>query len=129
MHHITSWPCVNAQARPIALFDFCQHDWCTLAHTTSVYECSILFSFCCYCVCCVQLVGDTTVLKKVAHCHLKRLELCGGRTLLSLLSGVKDNCSVTDLIMFGVILLLHTYKKYMSWGAPSPCNVFWFVLT
>ena len=47
---------------------------------------------------CAQLVGDSTVLKeKVAHCHLKRLELYGARDLLLLLSGAKDNCSITDL--------------------------------
>ena len=48
---------------------------------------------------CVQLVGDSTVLKeKVAHCHLKRLGLRGNRNLLlPLLSGAKDNCSITDL--------------------------------
>ena len=49
---------------------------------------------------CVQAVGDSTVLKeKVAHCHLKRLELrCEiESTLLPILSGAKDNCSITDL--------------------------------
>ena len=47
---------------------------------------------------CVQPVGDSTVLmEKVAHCHLKRLELYGRRSLLPLLSGAKDNCSITDL--------------------------------
>ena len=51
---------------------------------------------------CVQLVGDSTVLKeKVAHCHLKRLKLQGGRTILPLLSGAKDNCSITDLDVEG----------------------------
>ena len=51
---------------------------------------------------CVQLVGDSTVLKeKVAHCHLKRLELRGGRSLLPILSGAKDNCSITDLAVSG----------------------------
>ena len=47
---------------------------------------------------CVQAVGDSTVLQeKVAHCHLKRLELWGARDLLPLLRGAKDNCSITDL--------------------------------
>ena len=48
---------------------------------------------------CVQVVGDSTVLEeKVAHCHLKRLELYGARrSLLPLLRGAKDNCSITDL--------------------------------
>ena len=47
---------------------------------------------------CVQLVGDSTVLKeKVAHCHLKRLELYGDEVLLPLLSSAEDNCSITDL--------------------------------
>ena len=45
---------------------------------------------------CVQ--GDSTVLEeKVAHCHLKRLELHGEAELLPLLIGAKDNCSITDL--------------------------------
>ena len=49
---------------------------------------------------CVQ--GDSTVLKeKVAHCHLKRLKLGGVWNLLPLLSGIKDNCSVTDLDVQG----------------------------
>ena len=47
---------------------------------------------------CVQALDDTTVLEeKVAHCHLKRLELHGVEELLPLLSGAKDNCSITDL--------------------------------
>ena len=47
---------------------------------------------------CVQLVGDSTVLReKVAHCHLKRLKLRSVRNLLPFLSGAKDNCSITDL--------------------------------
>ena len=46
---------------------------------------------------CVQL-GDSTVLKeKVAHCHLKRLELCGAEELRPLLNGAEDNYSITDL--------------------------------
>ena len=46
---------------------------------------------------CVQPVGDSAVLKeRVAHCHLKRLKLKGDRNLLPLLSGGKDNCSITD---------------------------------
>ena len=51
---------------------------------------------------CVQLVGDSTVLKEeVAHCHLKKLELRGDRSLLPLLSGAKDNCSIIDLNVEG----------------------------
>ena len=47
---------------------------------------------------CAQLVGDSTVLEeKIACCHLKKLELHGGEELLPLLSGAKDNCSITDL--------------------------------
>ena len=48
---------------------------------------------------CVQLVGDSTVLEeKVAHCHLKRLELHGdSRSLLPFLRAAKDNCSITNL--------------------------------
>ena len=43
-------------------------------------------------------MGDSTVLKeKVAHCHLKRLEMHGDEKLLPFLSGAKDNCSITDL--------------------------------
>ena len=49
---------------------------------------------------CVQLVGDSTVLKeKVAHCHLKRLELHGDKNLLPLVNSAKDNCSITDLVV------------------------------
>ena len=42
---------------------------------------------------CVQLVGDSTVLKeKVAHCQLTRLELhVGSHQLLPALKSVKDN--------------------------------------
>ena len=71
---------------------------------------------------CVQTVGDSTVLKEtVAHCHLKRLELWDvGRYLLPLLSGIKDNCSITDLDVRGepitsclhVIILYHI--RYMT---------------
>ena len=51
---------------------------------------------------CVQAVSDSTVLmEKVAHCHLKRLELYGRRSLLPVLSGAKDNCSITDLDVTG----------------------------
>ena len=51
---------------------------------------------------CVQVVGGSTVLEeKVAHCHLKRLELWGDRNLLPLLRGAKDNCSITDLAVTG----------------------------
>ena len=69
---------------------------------------------------CVQVVGDSTVLKeKVVHCHLKRLELgdisyFDGRTLLSLLSGAKDNCSITDLNVKGepITTCLHVTILY-----------------
>ena len=51
---------------------------------------------------CVQVVGDSTVLEeKVAHCHLKRLDLWGNRLLFSFLSSAKDNCSITDLAVTG----------------------------
>ena len=51
-------------------------------------------------LCVQQPVGDSTVLReKVAHCHLKRLTLCGGRDLLPVLRGAKDNCSITDIIL------------------------------
>ena len=62
---------------------------------------------------CVQLVGDSTVLKeKVAHCHLKRLELYG--VLLPLLRGAKDNCSITDLDVTGepITTCLHVTILY-----------------
>ena len=40
--------------------------------------------------------------KKVAHCQLKGLTLYGNRTLLlPVLSGVKDNHSITDLHVDG----------------------------
>ena len=66
---------------------------------------------------CVQLVGDSTVLEeKVAHCHLKRFNLwCGGRDLLlPLLSGAKDNCSITDLNVPGepITTCLHVTILY-----------------
>ena len=50
---------------------------------------------------CVQV--DCSVLeKKVARCQLKRLKLRGGSTLhLPVLSGVKDNRSITDLHVGG----------------------------
>ena len=50
---------------------------------------------------CVQ--GDCSVVeKKVAHCQLKRLKLFGRRTVvLSVLRGVKDNRSITDLDVEG----------------------------
>ena len=52
---------------------------------------------------CVQLKGDSTVLKeKVAHCHLTRLELNRDSTLLlPLLNGVKDNLYITYLHVEG----------------------------
>ena len=65
---------------------------------------------------CVQPVGNSTVLnEKVAHCHLKRLELFGAsRTLLLLLSGAKDNCSITDLAVYGepITTCLHVAILY-----------------
>ena len=64
---------------------------------------------------CVQLVGDSTVLEeKVAHCHLKELELHGGEELLPLLSGAKDNCSITDLYVLGesITTCLHVTILY-----------------
>ena len=50
---------------------------------------------------CVQ--GDCSVLeKKVAHCQLKGLKLYDdGTVVLPVLSGVKDNCSITDLVVSG----------------------------
>ena len=39
--------------------------------------------------------------EKVAHCHLKRFKLFGASSLLPLLSGAKDNCSITDLYVEG----------------------------
>ena len=58
-----------------------------------------LFSYCCHCILYVQ--GDRSVVeKKVAHCELKRLKLWGDSTLLlPVLSGVKDNRSITDLVV------------------------------
>ena len=64
---------------------------------------------------CVQLVGDSTVLEeKVAHCHLKELELRGGEELLPLLRGAKDNCSITDLAVRGepITTCLHVTILY-----------------
>ena len=49
---------------------------------------------------CVQ--GDHSDLEeKVAHCQLKRLVLCGNSSLLLVLRGVKDNRSITDLVVRG----------------------------
>ena len=65
---------------------------------------------------CVQVVGGSTVLEeKVAHCHLKRLELHGvRRSLLPLLRGAKDNCSITDLDVEGepITTCLHVTILY-----------------
>ena len=64
---------------------------------------------------CVQPVGDSTVLEeKVAHCHLKRRQLSGCRDLLPLLSGAKDNCSITDLDILGepITTCLHVTILY-----------------
>ena len=62
-----------------------------------------LFSYCCHCMLCVQ--GDCSVVeKKVAHCQLKRLKVRGvdvSTLLLPVLSGVKDNRSITDLVVYG----------------------------
>ena len=64
---------------------------------------------------CVQVVGGSTVLEeKVAHCHLKRLKLFGAKDLLPLLSGAKDNCSITDLAVAGepITTCLHVTILY-----------------
>ena len=65
---------------------------------------------------CVQPVGGSTVLEeKVAHCHLKRLELWGhSRSLLPFLRAAKDNCSITDLHVFSepITTCLHVTILY-----------------
>ena len=64
---------------------------------------------------CVQPVGDSTVLKeKVADCHLKRFKLFSASSLLPLLSGAKDNCSITDLAVRGepITTCLHVTILY-----------------
>ena len=64
---------------------------------------------------CVQPVGDSTVLEeKVAHCHLKRLELYGASSLLPVLRAAKDNCSITDLQVTGepITTCLHVTILY-----------------
>ena len=69
---------------------------------------------------CVQPVGDSTVLtEKVSHCHLKRLQLwddCWGasRYILPILSGAKDNLSITDLAVGGepITTCLHVTILY-----------------
>ena len=65
---------------------------------------------------CVQLVGDSTVLKeKVAHCHLRRLVLFGYSTqLFPLLNGVKDNTFIQCLQVFGepIATCLHVTILY-----------------
>ena len=75
---------------------------------------------------CVQLVGDSTVLKeKVAHCHLKRLELIGdSTTLLLLLNDVKDNLYITDLYVQGdpITTCLHVTIHYTMYICYSMCH-------
>ena len=65
---------------------------------------------------CVQLVGDSTVLKeKVAHCHLRRLELHGySITLLPLLNDVKGSLYITFLHVEGepITTCPHVTKLY-----------------
>ena len=65
---------------------------------------------------CVQPVGDSTVLtEKVAHCHLKRLELrMLPRNLLPILSCAKDNFAITDLDVAGepITTCLHVTILY-----------------
>ena len=114
MHLITSWPFVSVQARPVTLFDLLStplvysdpHNKCVNAPS---------FSLSAVTVCCVQLVDDSTVLKeKVAHCHLKGLGLYGARNLLPLLSGAKENCSITDLYVHSepITTFLHVTILY-----------------
>ena len=65
---------------------------------------------------CVQpLVGNSTVLtEKVSHCHLKRLELFSDSYPLPILSGAKDNLSITDLYVRGepITTCLHVTILY-----------------
>ena len=74
-------------------------------------------------LCVQQPVGDSTVLQeKVAHCHLKRLKLNGLRTLLlPLLSGAKDNCTITDLAVHGepITTCLHV----TTYTIPCTCTI------
>ena len=67
-------------------------------------------------LCCVKL-GDSDVLKeKIAHCHLRVLQLIGdSNQLLPILSGVKDNCSITDLVIEGgpIIACLYHVGVYI----------------
>ena len=89
---------------------------------------------------CVQ--GDCSVVeKKVAHCQLMRLKLFDVETvLLPVLSGVKDNHSITDLVVrgepittcfynytmphmvFACIGWAHTCMHILWKHCPSPCH-------
>ena len=85
-----------------------------------------LFSYCCHCMLCVQ--GDCSVLEKVVHCQLKGLKLRGDSTvLLPVLSGVKDNRSITDLEVFDgesiitcfyLYAILHRGRYLHVWVGP-----------
>ena len=71
----------------------------------------------------VQVDGDSTVLEeKVAHCHLKRLELHGEAELLPLLIGAKDNCSITDLYVFGEFRLRLRMSQVSLSNYTIPCT-------
>ena len=65
---------------------------------------------------CVQLVGDSTVLKeRVAHCQLRRLDLAGYNSLLfPVLNAVKDNTFIQYLQVFGepIATCLHVTILY-----------------
>ena len=65
---------------------------------------------------CVQLVGDSTVLKeKVAHCHLKRLEVLSHNTVLPFLNGLKDNVSITYIHVAGEAIYMPTCNYTIPW--------------
>ena len=50
----------------------------------------------------LYMQGDSSILEKMAaHCRLKGLELWGAITLLPILNGVKNYCSITHLDVRG----------------------------
>ena len=59
----------------------------------------------------------------VAHCWLKGLELWGGSTLLPILNGVKDNCSITHLDVTGEPITIWNVPDKIAWLLLSECTV------
>ena len=65
----------------------------------------------------LYMQGDCSILEKMAaHCRLKGLELCGDSTLLPILNGVKDNCSITHLDVLGEPITTCLQLYYTMYG-------------